>query len=496
MEALATTASGRVSGVVEGGINAFRGVPYAAPLEGEARFAAPRPPEPWTGVREAVGYGPTAPHPPYESGIAEVLPERSIPGDEYLNLNVWTPGTGERGLPVMVWIHGGAFTNGSGVEPGYDASAFARSGVVAVTFNYRLGAEGFALVEGAPANRGVLDQIAALEWVRDNIAAFGGDPDRVTVFGESAGAMSVVTLMAIPRARALFRRAVAQSGAGHNTLRAEDARTVGRVLAEGLGVGPTGAELAEVSPKRLQEEQSRIIAELRGKADPELWGERLPSLGTLPFSPAVDGELLARRPIDALRAGEAGDKDLLIGTTTEEYRLFLAATGLLDHIRAEHVAAQAAGLGLAPEAVEVYTRRNPSPGDALADLGTDAVFRVPAARVLEARAAAGGSGRTYGYDFAWPSPRLGGSLGACHALEIPFVFDNLADGRNLAGPDAPQQVADDMHRAWVGFASTGELDWPQWDSQRRPLMRFNAPKSQVVEDPDVQTRRLWDGVLD
>ncbi|KIH97296.1 carboxylesterase [Streptomonospora alba] len=496
MEALATTASGRVSGVAEGGISAFRGIPYAAPPVGQARFAAPRPPEPWTGVREAAEYGPTAPHPPYEAGIAEALPERSIPGDEYLNLNVWTPGTGERGLPVMVWIHGGAFTNGSGAEPGYEASAFARSGAVAVTFNYRLGAEGFALVEGAPANRGVLDQIAALEWVRDNIAAFGGDPDQVTVFGESAGAMSVTTLMAIPRARALFRRAIAQSGAGHNTLRAEDARTVGRVLAGRLDVGPTGAELAEVSPKRLQEEQTRIIAELRGSADTGLWGERLPALGTLPFSPAVDGELLTRRPVDALRAGEAADKDLLIGTTTQEYRLFLAAPGLIDHIRAEHVAAQAAGIGLAPDAVEVYTRRNPTPGDALADLGTDAVFRVPATRVLEARAAAGGSGRTYGYDFAWRSQRLGGRLGACHALEIPFVFDNLADGRNLAGPQAPQQLADDMHRAWVRFASTGDLDWPRWDLRRRPVMRFDAPEPQVVEDPDARTRGLWDGVVD
>ncbi|MUL40035.1 carboxylesterase/lipase family protein [Streptomonospora sp. PA3] len=496
MQALATITSGRLSGAVEGGVSVFRGIPYAAPPVGEARLAAPRPPEPWTGVREAVEYGPTAPHPPYEEGMADTLPERVIPGDEYLNLNVWTPGTGERGLPVMVWIHGGAFTNGSGAEPGYEASAFARSGAVAVTLNYRLGAEGFALVDGAPANRGLLDQIAALEWVRDNIAAFGGDPGRVTVFGESAGAMSVVTLMAIPRARALFRRAIAQSGAGHTTLRAEDARTVARVLAERLGVAPTGAGLGAVPAKRLQEEQSRIVAELRGRADKELWGERLTALGALPFSPAVDGELLARRPIDALRAGEAADKDLLIGTTTEEYRLFLAAPGLIDHIREEHVAAQAAGTGLAPEAAGVYLDRNASPGDALAELGTDAVFRIPAHRVLEARAAAGGSGGTFGYEFAWRSPRFGGRLGACHALEIPFVFDNLGDGRNLAGPRAPQPLADAMHTAWLRFAAAGDPGWPQWDPGRRPFMRFDDPESALVEDPHARTRRLWEGLLD
>ncbi|GAA4949039.1 carboxylesterase family protein [Streptomonospora halophila] len=490
MEASATTTSGRVSGAVESGVSVFRGIPYAAPPVGEACFAAPRPPEPWAGVREAVEYGPTAPHPPYEAGMADELPERDIPGPECLNLNVWTPGTGERGLPVMVWVHGGAFTNGSGAEPAYEARAFARSGVVAVTLNYRLGAQGFALVEGAPANRGLLDQIAALEWVRDNIAAFGGDPDRVTVFGESAGAMSVVTLMAIPRARALFRRAVAQSGAGHNTVSAEDAATVARVLAERLGVRPTAADLVGVPQKRLHEEQSRIAADLRGDVDTRVWGGRLPVLGTLPFSPAVDGEVLAERPVDALRAGAGGDKDLLIGTTTEEHRLFLVAPGLIDHLRERHVTAQADRLGLAPGAAEEYLRRAPSPGDAYAELGTDAVFRIPAYRALEARAAAGGGGRTYGYEFAWRSPRFGGRLGACHGLEVPFVFDNLP------GPDEPRQLAADMHSAWVRFASTGDADWPRWDAQRRPFMRFDAPEPAVVHDPGAETRRLWEGLRD
>ncbi|QBI52825.1 carboxylesterase/lipase family protein [Streptomonospora litoralis] len=496
MQAEATTTSGRVSGAVEDGVSVFRGIPYAAPPVGDAAFAAPRPHEPWTGVREAVEYGPTAPHPSYEDGMAEALPERSIPGDDYLNLNVWTPGTGQRGLPVMVWIHGGAFTNGSGAEAAYEASAFARGGAVAVTLNYRLGAEGFALVDGAPANRGLLDQIAALEWVRDNIAGFGGDPDRVTVFGESAGAMSVVTLMAIPRARALFRRAIAQSGAGHTTVAAEDAATVARVLAERLGVRPDAAGLAGVPRKRLHEEQSRIVAELRGAPERELWGERLIRLGALPFAPTVDGELLDRRPVDALRSGAGADKDLLIGTTTEEYRLFLVAPGIIDHIRDVHLQGQARRIGLGPEAAGVYAGRNDSPGDALAELGTDAVFRIPAYRALEARAAAPGAGRTFGYEFAWRSPRMGGRLGACHGLEIPFVFDNLGDGRNLAGPQAPQRIADDMHAAWLRFAAEGDAGWPEWDPRRRPFLRFDAPEAVLAEDPGEATRRLWDGLLD
>ncbi|MBV2366670.1 carboxylesterase/lipase family protein [Streptomonospora nanhaiensis] len=493
MQAEATTVHGRVRGAVEGGIAVFRGIPYAAAPRGVDRFGAPRPVEPWTGVREAVEYGPTAPHPPYLGAIADALPERRIPGSDYLNLNVWTPGTGERGLPVMVYVHGGAFTNGSGAEPGYDAAAFARDGVVAVTFNYRLGAEGFAHLAGAPANRGLLDQIAALEWVRDNIAAFGGDPGRVTVFGESAGAMSVVTLMAVPRARALFHRAIAQSGAGHTVQHPEDAAQVARVLAERLGVPPTPDSLAEVPVKALLEEQVGIDIEIRGRAARGTWGPRLRRTGALPFAPVVDGVLLTRRPIEALRAGEGADVDLLIGTTSEEYRLFLVPPGILPAIGADRLAAEARRLGLPEEAAAVYAEEcGGTPGDAYSALCTDAVFRIPAYRALEARAAAGG--RSHAYEFAWRSPRFDGALGACHALEIPFVFDNLGDGRTLAGPDAPQELADAMHRAWIDFAVSGDPGWPRWNPTDRVFMRFDHPETGQVRDPGTRTRLLWEGL--
>ncbi|NEC02399.1 carboxylesterase family protein, partial [Streptomyces anulatus] len=212
---LVRTVHGAVRGAVERGVAVFRGIPYAAPPVGARRFRVPGPPEPWTGVREAVAYGPTAPKRPYAPPLDRLLPDPAVPGDGCLNLNVWTPspGAGAAGLPVLVWIHGGSLTHGSSAVPVYDGSAFARDGVVLVSVNYRLGVEGFGVFPDAPANRGLLDQLAALEWVRDNIAAFGGDPDRVTVAGESAGAVSIAALLASPRSAGLLRRAVLQSGA-------------------------------------------------------------------------------------------------------------------------------------------------------------------------------------------------------------------------------------------------------------------------------------------
>ncbi|WP_067964736.1 carboxylesterase/lipase family protein [Nocardiopsis trehalosi] len=496
MEVVAATRSGRVRGSAAGGVARFLGIPYAAPPVGPDRFRAPRPPEPWDGVRDATAHGSTAPRVPYPGDLGALLAERDVPGDDLLNLNVWTPDPGAAGLPVMVWIHGGAFTNGSGSEPAYDAAAFARDGVVAVTFNYRLGADGFALLDGAPADRGLLDQIAALEWVRDNIAAFGGDPGQVTVFGESAGAMSTVTLLSMPRTRGLFRRAVAQSGAGHTALPRADAEAVARVLAGRLGVPPTAEGLAGVPADRVLAEQARISAELRGGTpDPAVWGDRFTDPALLPFAPAVDGEVLARRPIDAVRAGEGADVDLLVGTNRDEFRLYLVPPGLTALLTEEHLAARTAAAGLPAGAPAAYLAAEgvAGPGEAVAAVATDAVFRIPAQRLMEARSRTGA--RVHGYEFAWESPLFEGRLGACHAVEIPFVFDALGP-RTLAGPDAPQHLADEMHGAWVRFARTGDPGWEPWNPDRRPVMRFAAPVSAVVHDPGAATRRLWDGVAD
>src|SRR4051795_4741529 len=212
VETIVRTRHGALQGRTADGVTAFKGVPYAAAPFGPRRFAGPEPSPSWDGVRDALAFGPTAPHPGYAPPYADLLPDPVLPGEDCLNLNVWTPDAGAAGLPVMVWIHGGAFVNGSGAVPTYDGSAFARDGVVLVTINYRLGVDGFLqFPDDGPANRGLLDQVAALRWVQDNIAAFGGDPARVTVGGESAGAMSVGCLLAMPSAEGLFAQAVLQS---------------------------------------------------------------------------------------------------------------------------------------------------------------------------------------------------------------------------------------------------------------------------------------------
>src|SRR5829696_8437568 len=222
------TTSGAVRGRNRDGVHAYLGIPYAAPPFGPRRFGAPQPPQPWDDVRDATAYGPTVPKPPYVPPYDLLLPEPVIPGEDCLNLNVWTPDPGGAGLPVFVWVHGGAFVNGSGAVPVYDGAAFARDGVVCVTVNYRLGVEGFLhFADDGPANRGLLDQLAALRWVQDNIAAFGGDPARVTVGGESAGAMSIGCLLAMSSARGLFARAILQSGAGHHASSEPTATRIG-----------------------------------------------------------------------------------------------------------------------------------------------------------------------------------------------------------------------------------------------------------------------------
>lgn len=458
VEATARTAQGTVRGAVEGNVAVFRGIPYAAAPVGARRFRAPEPPEPWEGVREALVFGPTAPKRPYTPPLDRLLPDPEVPGEEWLNLNVWTPSTGAAGLPVLVWIHGGSLLHGSSAVPVYDGSAFARDGVVLVSVNYRLGVEGFGLFPDAPANRGLLDQLAALEWVRENIAAFGGDPDRVTVAGESAGAVSVAALLATDRAAGLFRRAVLQSGAPA-ALDPEAARGTTGLIARRLGVPATAAALAAVDPEALLAAQTAVTS-----------GGN-PLTGRNSFQLVVDGELLARDPAEALRTGAAAGVDLLMGANTEEYRLWFVPSGLTERISRLKLRLALLKFGVPGATARTYRANRPdaTPGELLGALATDLLLRVPLNRLADARAGAEGS--TYVYEFGWPTPVQ--RLGACHALELGFVFDTLAhpDTRALTGPDAPQELADAMHRAWVDFATTGDPGWPSWDA-RRPVRFF------------------------
>jgi para-nitrobenzyl esterase len=489
------TTGGAVRGTIRGGVHAFLGIPFAAPPFGPRRFAAPQPPEPWDGIREATEYGPTVPKPPYVPPYDVLLPEPVIPGADCLNLNVWTPDPGHAGLPVFVWIHGGAFVNGSGAVPVYDGATFARDGVVCVTINYRLGVDGFVqFADDGPANRGLLDQVAALRWVQENIAAFGGDPGRVTVGGQSAGAMSIGCLLAMPSARGLFRQAVLQSGAGHHALSVPTAIRIGGYVAGRLNLPAERAVLAGVPVDELIAAQQAVAAEARTAPDPARWGEVTVNL--MAFEPVIDGEVLPDLPIRRIATGSASDVAVLVGANRDEHRLFLVPNGLIDIVNGQLLQLAVAGYGVpVDKALEVYGSARPgaTPGELLADVATDWFYRIPATRLAEAQAG-GGAARAWMFEFSWPSPQYDGRLGACHALEVGFVFDTMAHEAHgpLMGAAAPQVLADEMHRAWVRFVRDGDPGWAPYDLDRRPVQDFGE-QVQLIEDPRGEPRALWEG---
>ena len=503
------TPHGRVRGRYEQGVAVFRGIPFAAPPFGPHRFRPPVPPEPWGGVRDAGAYGPTPPKPPYSEAFARFLADPVVAGDDCLNLNVWTPepGRGAR-LPVMVWIHGGALTRGSSAVPIYDGTAFARDGVVLVSFNYRLGVEGYGLFPDAPPNLGLHDQLAALEWVHASVAEFGGDPDHVTVFGESAGAISIGALLAAPRARGLFRRAVLQSGPPEVTDRDKVRRLVRRMAAR-LEVPATAAAFADVDRTRLAEAQ----AEAGRMAGPILGG---PAFGIV-----VDGDLVPRDPQAALMDGAARDVPLLMGWTSEEYRLWIAPTGLVERI--DRLGPLAVALAMArchcgPEVIRGYRAAHPTAptSELIGQMVTDHLLRVPLHRLADARAGLAPAGElppanppanppsdiapatpaagTHVYEFAWRSNIPG--LGACHALELGFVFDaaDVPEAERLAGPDAPRELGQEMHEAWVRFAVDGDPGWAAWDASH-PVRLFGGsgggPEGPLVHGPRDAEMALW-----
>ena len=493
------TKCGMLQGQARDGVVSFLGIPYASSPTGALRFQAPAPPEPWEGVRDAFEYGPTPPKPDYPPPFDTIFAEPNVAGDDWLNLNVWTPvdalaDTGAAALPVMVWIHGGAFANGNSAIPLYDGHTFARDGVVLVSLNYRLGVDGFALLPGRPANRGLLDQIAALEWVRDNIAAFGGDPGNVTVFGESAGAMSVVTLLAMPAAAGLFGKAVAQSGAAQAAAVPADAALVTAELGRALGIdGEVTAErLARAGRAELIAGQAAVRDALAASADPARFGPSIVA-STMPFIPVIDGGTLPDHPLASIAGGSGSDVTLMLGTNSDEFRTFLVPSGMAAMVTGEVLTSMGAAVGAGPEVISAYRASRPdaTPGDLLAALLTDRFFLLPAIAVAQARQ--DGPARTYFYEFAWRHPQVG----AGHGLDVPFVFDNLsAPGAELvAGPDAPRGLAEEMHQAWIRFARTGDPGWPAFD-QTLPVQVFDANGgiangSGVRVDPHAVERTAW-----
>lgn len=488
------TESGDIRGRTADDVHVFKGVPFAAPPFGPNYLRPPQPPVHWGGVRDTLSFGPKSPQVPYPPGIADGLAELVSTGEDCLTLNIWTPSLGTVERPVMVWIPGGMFEfHATGAVAYYNGSRFARDGVVCVTINYRVGAQGFLYLDDGIPNLGLLDQIAALEWVHKNIAAFGGDPGRVTIFGESAGAMSVATLLAVPKAKGLFRRAIVQSGSNPKLNSTATAKRIGQRLAEILGIEATWEAISTTPSDKILHAQAQLRDELVGRPDPTFWGEV--ALSFIPWAPTIDGDIIPVHPMDAIRAGAAADIDLVVGSNTEETRLFLVPDGSIDRITEENLSAIAAVYDLLPEGIDAYRELHPgaSPGELFSAIQTDWFWRIPAIRFADTHAEAARA-LTYMYEFAWQSPQMGGRLGASHSLEIPFVFDTLGLGTEpLLGPTPAQELADIMHQAWVAFATIGDPGWPKYNASCRSTMHFNIA-SRAVNNPLNKIIKLWDNI--
>ncbi|MFT4136959.1 carboxylesterase/lipase family protein [Microbacterium sp.] len=439
---------------------AFLGIPFAQPPVGALRFQAPVRMPPWTHVLDATRPGPTPQR--RTGGELTTIPEPSFAGEATLNVNVFTPAPGDESalLPVFVWIHGGGYFAGSPSSPWYDGAAFNRDGVVTVSISYRLGFDGFGWMEGAPLNRGLRDQLCALDWVRDNITAFGGDPRRVTIGGQSAGGGSVLTLLGSPAAQTLFRGAVSQSGAVAD-LPYEVAERLGRRMAASADIQPTWEAWSQVDHDRILDLEAAARAE-DGMMEPLAM---LAGGARLGFAPVVDGEILLRPSIAAIAAGQGSKVRLLAGTTEHEFTgMGEALAGAIGDGTAEDLLISA---GWEPDRAAAFTERHASLGSEALIAGqaiTAGTFTDCLTRVLDARTEADPDTQTWAYRFTWPWPDGLSS----HCLEIPFVFDHLDAERveQSLGKNPPQALADAMHGDWVAFITGRDPAWRQWGPEQ------------------------------
>jgi para-nitrobenzyl esterase len=487
-----TIAAGSLSGGRESGVFVFRGVPYAAPPLGARRFRSPSAVEPWTGVRDATCNGPVPPQP--RSRLADVMGDFPLEmGEDCLTLTIWTPEIDAKKRPVLVWFHGGAFSSGAGSLKCYSGAKLARRGdLVVVGVNYRLGALGYLYAPGvSDGNLGLLDQLAALRWVRDNIASFGGDPSAVTLCGQSAGAMSALILLTMPEADGLFARAILQSPAmSRMTRSAADAGAIGTEFAETLGANDQATM------------QTVPLADLL-RVQGELSGAHAKFADAAPaFTPVIDGTAIRQDPLISLRELPAPKVEVLMGTTREESGAFCALDPRIINATAEQVAGvftREFGERAALEEVG-YRRRRPASDSQslLTDMLSDQQFLMPLLTFADWRSSS--ARPAYVYQFDWAPPRAPKRFGACHCIELPFVFgyDESWIGSPMLG-DAQEPEIDALsnviQQTWIAFARTGNPNnaalpaWPRYDTDRRTTMRFDRVVGPVDDLAGLRFRR-------
>jgi para-nitrobenzyl esterase len=515
-DVIAETNSGKIRGKSADGINSFLGVPYGASTEGANRFMPPRRPQEWTGVRDALAFGPLAPQRNPKTTAATLAASIYAPGkpfsvfmipdvpdrEDCLVLDVYTPGVNDgRKRPVMVWLHGGGFAQGAASTAVYGGTNLAKRGdVVVVGVNHRLNAFGYTYLGdvGGPefadsGNVGMLDIVQALQWVRDNIAHFGGDPNTVMVFGESGGGAKVSCLLAMPAAKGLFHRAAIQSGPGIKMMERDAATKVSETLLTELGLKKTQLrELQELPTKRILEAHFAVLA----KTPP---AERGPRQG---FAPVVDGRSLPRHPFHPDASPVGADVPVIVGYNRTEATFFLATRDpSAPKMTEESLQTRTKTLfgDGAARVLELYRKANPglSPYDLFVLISTDYPTGISSIRLAE-RKAASGKAPVYLYNFNWETPVAG--LHSPHTIEIPFVFNNIALAKPLVGDGAEARaLAEKVCDAWVAFARTGDPStpalpkWTPFTEKDRATMLFNN-ESKVVNDPIREKRLLLNEV--
>ncbi|MGB5447256.1 MAG: carboxylesterase family protein [Psychromonas sp.] len=470
---------GKVQGVLNEGVMAFYGVPYAQnPFVEGRRFQAPQAIQAWDGVLDCTTLTPPVPQPSRGRSITLV----GAAGD--LTVNIWAPisalKTSEK-LPVMVWIPGGAFIREDASQSVYQGESFAKQGVIVVTINYRVGVDGFMHLAGAPDNRGILDQILALQWVHHNIVDFGGDAQQVTLFGQSAGAESVAILLGTDKTKGLFQKVIMQSPP-MQVLTRKEAEQLADAFAKQLAVSASLEGIASVSYPKLV---AAVVELGHTITDREQWGKL--SWGGTAFLPVVDNNIIHKTAVLDL-ANADPSIPVIVGSTDQEARLYLVPGGQLQRIKAEKVSLFLKDLALSGKPTDVYrqTDQGQSAGDIYADLSSDYTFRMPALHIAEKLVSNGNP--VWHYNFSWQSP----TFGAAHFIDVPFTFNTTqtAEAKRLIGSHAPQSLANAMHRQWTDFAKTGKADWPQYQLNKRATMRFDT-QSHVVDDAEKKVRLLW-----